>query len=289
MIDYAKISDIIQYSQKKYFPFNQEATLTSSKKFTSKIYDFGKILFNHSPINTIYGDNGWTNPFYGTRRWEYPWIFEQLQNLVKNAKVIDCGCGVSKFPGWLADQGFDVSGLDFFVENPNRIPGYGITKSHRKKFSKHVTFFDGSMFDIPIADNTYDAAFCASVMEHIVKKDDATFHLKTLSEMQRIIKPGGVLICTYDTILNQNVFYANIANWGKDGWYYLNDIEYLLKNGMRLKEPECKKYTREMINRDEDTFFIPPQLYFSFGYGSGFEEFGKYHRLTSVGFALVKE
>ena len=39
---------------------------------------------------------------------------------------------------------------------------------------------------------------------------------------------------------------------------------------------------------DEDTFYVPPDVYFAYGFGSGFDELGKYHRMTSVGFCLKK-
>lgn len=58
---------------------------------------------------------------------------------------------------------------------------------------------------------------------------------------------------------------------------------------MRLKDPCARRVTREEFMADEDAFFVPPDLYFQYKYGTGFELFGSYHRLTSVGFALIKD
>lgn len=143
------------------------------------------------------------------------------------------------------------------------------------------------MEDIPAPDNHFDAVTCISVMEHVVieNRHDPSVHLHCLDEMKRVLKPGGLLICTYDTILNAGVVYGGSREWGPHGWYYLDDIDYLQ---MPFKDPATRRITREEIMLDEEAFFIPPDLYFLYGYGSGFERFGLYHRLTSVGFALIK-
>lgn len=67
--------------------------------------------------------------------------------------------------------------------------------------------------------------------------------------------------------------------------YYLDDIDYLQ---MRLRDADARRITREDVLMDDDAFFVPPDLYFRGGYGTGFECFGPYHRLTSIGFVLVK-
>ena len=95
---------------------------------------------------------------------------------------------------------------------------------------------------------------------------------------------GGLLVCTYDTILNPDVVYRSPV-WGENGWWYSDDIDY---TGMALKDPCSRRYSREDILLDQDTFFVPPDQYLAQGYGSGFDCFGPYHRMTSVGFALVK-
>jgi len=80
--------------------------------------------------------------------------------------------------------------------------------------------------------------------------------------MKRVLPKGGLLICTHDTFIDPKVVFAGVDGWGAKGWYYRDDI-------------------------GEDTFFIPPDIYFSMKYRTGFEEYGVYHRLTSTGFVLV--
>jgi SAM-dependent methyltransferase len=223
----------------------------------------------------------------GTRGWEYPWVLSQLEGLPPGAKILDCGCGTSGFPLELFRRGFLPTGLDYFVGKDQTNPGYGITEPFIQSLRGKVNFLNGDLAAIPAEDNTYDAATCISVMEHVViiHKEDPGYHLKCLDEMKRILKPGGLLICTYDTILNAKVVFGERSPWGKSGWHYLDDIDYLR---MKPRDPNMKRISREDILMDEDAFFIPPDFYFDQKYGAGFDDFGPYHRLTSVGFALFK-
>ena len=57
---------------------------------------------------------------------------------------------------------------------------------------------------------------------------------------------------------------------------------------MRLYDTSQPVRTRAEIDCDEDAFFIQPDMYLNLGYGTGFELFGDYHRMTSIGYVLVK-
>jgi len=260
MIGYARISKMLAYEQAAVWPLN-----------VTPLDPMAKSVFRR-----------------GTRGWEYPWVLEQLAELPEGSRILDCGCGESGFPVELYRRKFRPSGLDFFVgDTPERL-GYGITNKTIQAWQGKVEFINGGMADIPADDATYDAVTSISVMEHIViqYRHDPQYHLTCLDEMKRVLKPGGLLICTYDTILNPRVVYAGTPEWSEQGWYYLSDIDYL---NMRLKEPRARRVTRDEIMLDEDAFFVPPDLYFQHKYGTGFELFGAYHRLTSVGFVLVKD
>jgi len=61
----------------------------------------------------------------------------------------------------------------------------------------------------------------------------------------------------------------------------------LVSASLNWREVNERK-TREEILMDEDAFFVPLETYFRDEYDTGFECFGPYHRLTSIGFVLVK-
>jgi len=293
MVDYAKISKMIEYQKKGIWPLDK-LPKEHKQSLKQKLSDILRIVISKGPVKSTHFHNVVNLPTecfrYGTRAWEYPWVLAVLKENVKpNLKVLDCGCGTNGFPLVLNRFGYKAIGLDYFVSDEPKNVGYGLTETYIKKNGDKIKFVNGGMEAIPLDDNTIDAITCISVMEHVViaHKENPDFHLTCLKEMYRVLKPGGLLICTYDTILDRNVVFANKYGWGKEGWYYKDDIDYLFGLGMRqLNENAIPK--REEIISDGDAFFIPPDFYFAYGYGSGFSDFGKYHRLTSLGFVLVK-
>lgn len=281
MIVYAKISDMLRYSEEKIWPLDKDY---NNLKFVLR--DIAKLLLKRGTIKR-YPDNKLYVFSLGTRGWEYPWVLEQLKELPRGSRILDAGCGESGFSEVLYTKGFIPTGLDFFQKSRPQKKGYGISDLYIKKVGDKVKLVNGSLNNIPFPDNTFDAITCISVMEHIVisNKNNPDYHKKCLDEMKRVLRAGGLLICTYDTFLNKKVVYGGTKEWGEDGWNYLSDTKYL---SMKLKSDNSSIITLEHILNDEDTFFIPPDRYFSSSYGSGFNEFGRYHRMTSVGFVLVK-
>ena len=98
--------------------------------------------------------------------------------------LLDAGCGPGSITVGLAEMvspghvtGFDLSEAD--VERAqNRAKQIGI---------KNVSFEMASIYEIPYPDNTFDAAFCHGVLEHLNNPVDA------LAEIRRVLRPGGVV------------------------------------------------------------------------------------------------
>lgn len=284
---------MIEYQKKGLWPLGKFSP-SATNRVRTVVEDTARIILRKGPIKSTHMKQVVPLPTevfrMGTRGWEYPWVAENLQiALPSGAKVLDCGCGVNGFPLEIKKMGFAAYGLDYFVgKNPQRV-GYGIPDSYIKKHAKQMNFLNGGMEKIASEAGSFDAVTCISVMEHVVieHKENPSFHIKCLDEMARVLRPGGLMICTYDTILDANVVYGGKYDWGKEGWYYKDDIEYLIAHGMEMQSPGIIP-SRDDILCDQETFFVPPDFYFAFGYGSGFEDFGKFHRLTSVGFVLKK-
>jgi len=294
MIEYARISQMIDYQKRGFWPLGKFSS-TERTTFRSVLEDTTRIVLHKGPIKSTHMKHVVPVPTevfrMGTRGWEYPWVAEIIKSsLSPGAKVLDCGCGVNGFPLQVRKSGFEAFGLDYFVGRSSERRGYGLPDSYIKKHSAHVKFLNGGMEKIPAENDSFDATTCISVMEHVVigHKEDPSFHIQCLDEMARVLRPGGLMICTYDTILDAKAVYGGKHGWGKEGWFYKSDIEHLLGQGMEMLE-DRSIFSREDILKDQDAFFIPPDFYFAFGYGSGFEDFGRYHRLTSVGFVLKKK
>ena len=236
MIDYARVSKMVQYINEKRF---------------------------------------WAKWQYSTRCWAYPWILENGR-FEKGLKCLDAGCGQSPIPSYLYGLGCEAHGLDYLQGEKGDYPEtYGIPQEWIDRWRGKVQYHHGTMFDIPLPDNTFDRITCISVLEHILTPQQPHAHYPCLKELKRILKPGGLLIVTVDYFANPDV---------TPGYDYRDDIAYL---AMLPFERNSHMWTREEISLDEDAFFVPPQMYLEMGYGRGFN-IKIYHRLTSVGYILKK-
>ncbi len=117
-----------------------------------------------------------------SKRWEYPWALERA-DLAPGSHVLDAGCGASIFPIYLATQGYRVSALDLDPpECLDRLHGVD------------VNYVKGAPTALPFKDGSFDSAFCISVIEHLGRDGMPA----ALSELRRVIRPGGKLLLTTD-------------------------------------------------------------------------------------------
>ncbi len=63
-----------------------------------------------------------------------------------------------------------------------------------------IQFVLGDVRACPWPDNWFDRVFCISVLEHIYERHVGEGRLLAVKEMIRVLKPGGVLMLTFDVI-----------------------------------------------------------------------------------------
>ena len=130
-----------------------------------------------------------------SRVWEYPYVFHHLaiylETLAQDAKpiVADIGSGVTFFPFSLAKMGYQVVCADI---DP-------ICKRDLALACECVSYSPGTVdfrliesTNLPFGDSECDALYCISVLEHIPDFE------KTIDEMHRILKLGGLCLLTCD-------------------------------------------------------------------------------------------
>lgn len=136
-----------------------------------------------------------------SRYWEYPYTFHNLQKFFSSKEdhgskqILDFGCGTTFFPFAVARQGFNVIGVDIdsVTENDfNKASSLIPTAPGGVRFKKT----DG--FAIPQENESVDAVYCISVLEHIPHK------LEIIDEITRILKDNGLFILTIDIDLRGN-------------------------------------------------------------------------------------
>ncbi|MFH8409599.1 class I SAM-dependent methyltransferase [Streptomyces sp. NPDC018019] len=102
--------------------------------------------------------------------------------------VLDAGCGSGDFLPWLAElvgpQG-QVSAVDRVAENT------ALAATHLRQYAPEhaVDVRQATVLDLPHADGTFDAVWCADVLQHL---DDGQL-VRAVQEMSRVVRPGGLV------------------------------------------------------------------------------------------------
>jgi SAM-dependent methyltransferase len=111
-------------------------------------------------------------------REEYRVIRPYLERLPKGSRILDGGCGMGEWTIFLAQQGFDVTGLDISQQTIARL----------RDWFPERTFTHGDLRRTPFADASFDAYFSWGAFEHFECGLGGC-----VSEARRIVRPGGWL------------------------------------------------------------------------------------------------
>ncbi len=111
------------------------------------------------------------------------------------SRILDCGCGPGSITTGLARWAPDgeAVGIDIGAEQLE-----GARAIAREQGVTNVTFRQGSIFDLPFADDSFDVVFSQTVLFHVPHPE------KALAEIKRVLRPGG-LVALRDGI-NASVF-----------------------------------------------------------------------------------
>ena len=127
-----------------------------------------------------------------SRRWEYVYTAQQLLEWAANRqgplKVVDAGSGFTFFPFYLLQDRSDLE-LQCFDADPTA--GEAL-QGAVDLLEAGPGFRLEDLENLGQDDETYDAVYSVSVIEH------TQYPKKVVDEIYRILKPGGVFICTFD-------------------------------------------------------------------------------------------
>ena len=113
-----------------------------------------------------------------TRREEYPFMHSVLSQLPRGSRILDGGCGMGEWTVFLAQQGFDVTGLDISEATIARLGTWFPTS----------TFLRGDLRRTDFSDSSFDAYFSWGTFEHFENGLG-----DCLAEASRIVRTGGWL------------------------------------------------------------------------------------------------
>jgi ubiquinone/menaquinone biosynthesis C-methylase UbiE len=124
-----------------------------------------------------------------TKLWEYPFCwFEINRHAPARARILDVGTERSPFPFFLALQGYNVTINDI----DKKWKAYWDRAARELKTK--IEYAISPSERLPFPDSSFDVYLSVSVIEHIKFKDDA------LREAARVLRPGGLLILTFDML-----------------------------------------------------------------------------------------
>jgi len=124
---------------------------------------------------------------YPSKVWEYPWALTR-HDAPEGELVLDAGCGVSALPITLAELGATVVAID------NDLRWLTMLQQAASFHRAAVVPVEMDMTSLRFPDATFDRVYCISVLEHI----DPEAQPGVAREMNRVLKPGGVLYLTVD-------------------------------------------------------------------------------------------
>lgn len=140
----------------------------------------------------------WESPA-GKVRWRRR--VEMLTNhITPQMKVLELGCGTGYFTREIVATGAQITAIDISPDLLN------IARSEIQ--SANITFKVDNAYELSFANETFDTVVGSSVLHHLNIG-------KAISEMYRVLKPGGIIVFTEPNMLNPQIALQKNIPWLK--------------------------------------------------------------------------
>ncbi len=122
-------------------------------------------------------------------------------------RVLDVGAGGGRHAFEAMKRGGIVTALDYSAADLKDVIGTcgGMLAAHEIEWSSYAGVANANALDLPFADATFDRVITSEVLEHIWDDNRA------ITEMVRVLRPGGRLAVTVPTRWPERVSWA--LNW----------------------------------------------------------------------------
>lgn len=134
------------------------------------------------------------------RVWEYPFVYYHLHQrggmtASSLPQVVDLGSGATFFPFAIARLGYSVTAVD---ADPTATSSMDHAVGVVSPGAGAVTSLLSDARSIGLETESVDGVYCISVLEHIPDFD------AVISEVRRVLRPGGLFVLTFDVDLRGN-------------------------------------------------------------------------------------
>ena len=127
-------------------------------------------------------DEEWSRAVFARRTGEAAaFLAPQLR---AGMRLLDCGCGPGSITVDLAQAVAPGEAIGIDLRKDALMHGRALA---RERGIANVVFQAASVYQLPHADGSFDAAFSCAVLQHLAAP------LLALKEMRRVLKPGGVI------------------------------------------------------------------------------------------------
>jgi tellurite methyltransferase len=160
------------------------------------------------------------------------YVFDQILrgNIARGMRILDAGCGYGRNLVHLLREGCEVFAVDADeegVEHVRQLSAFLGTGLPTENFRV------GPIESMPFPDAFVDVVICNSVL-HFARNED---HFRAmLSELWRILKPGGMFFCRLGSRIGMNFTWVrgNTYLIGDGSEWFLVDEEMLLKHTRKM-------------------------------------------------------
>jgi ubiquinone/menaquinone biosynthesis C-methylase UbiE len=164
-------------------------------------------------------DNPYNASFLYSRRRLDSMLFRLLAERGDGLRLLDLGCGTGHYMARLAGHGFEVAGVD---ASPEML-------QHARANNPAADIREGGVEAIPFPDCTFDFLICIEVLRYLPESRPC------ISEMARVLKPGGVCLTTATPLFNANAYWLvnRVANRVRVG--NLSSLKQYFTTSRRLR------------------------------------------------------
>ena len=174
--------------------------------------------------------------FYSEEYRDYtlkPWE-KVIVESVSGKDVLDVACGGGRITVPLLRRGHDVVGTDFIPEFEDKI------LQHKSESNGDFRFIASDMLKLPFPCNSFGAVTCINALVYLRDADEVR---KCMSEMVRVLRPGGQLFIT-----TWNLWHPM---WGTSVL-----LNYLLRRGGKFGQTSPFWTTDKRINNSRTRMFV---------------------------------
>jgi len=159
------------------------------------------------------------NKEFNNEHHRHEWISKKLGSLEAGTSILDAGAGSQQYKEYCAHLNYTSQDFDSYSLDESK----SLTSSDTPyKYGK--TDIVSEIWDIPRDDRSYDAVLCSEVLEHI------PYPVRTISELSRLLKPGGLLILTAPSNCLRHFDPYFFSSGFSDRWY----SRILPENGLEV-------------------------------------------------------